>query len=47
MAWLKNLPVSRKFIYAFGIVCGLCIMLGAYSYVTFRSISVKSVDVCN
>ena len=47
MARLKHLPVSRKFIYAFGIVCGLCIMLGAYSYVTFRSISVKSVDVSN
>jgi len=45
MAWLKNLPVSRKFNYAFGIVCGLCILLGAYTFVTFRSISNKSVDV--
>jgi methyl-accepting chemotaxis protein len=47
MAWLKNLPVSRKFNYAFGIVCGLCILLGAYTFVTFRSISAKSVDVSN
>jgi methyl-accepting chemotaxis protein len=45
MAWLKNLPVSRKFNYAFGIVCGLCILLGAYTFVTFRGIANKSVDV--
>ena len=45
MDWLKNLPVSRKFNFAFGIVCGLCILLGAYTFITFRSISVKSVDV--
>jgi methyl-accepting chemotaxis protein len=45
MDWLKNLPVSRKFLYAFGIVCGLCILLGAYTSVTFRGIATKSVDV--
>ena len=42
MAWLKNLPVSRKFTIAFGIVCGLCIVLGAYTFLTFRAISAKS-----
>ncbi len=45
MAWLKNLPISRKFIYAFGIVCGLCILLGAYSFITFSGISKKNQDV--
>ena len=45
MDWLKNLPVSRKFSFAFGIVCGLCILLGAYTLVTFHSIASKSVDV--
>jgi len=45
MAWLRNLPVSRKFTYAFGTVCGLCIVLGAYTSVTFRGIAAKSVDV--
>ena len=45
MDWLKNLPVSRKFTYAFGIVCGLCILLGGYTLLTFHSISSKSVDV--
>jgi methyl-accepting chemotaxis protein len=45
MAWLKNLPVSRKFIVAFGIVCGLCILLGAFTFFTFRSIAAKSENV--
>jgi len=45
MAWLKNLPVSRKFTVAFGIVCGLCILLGTYTLIAFRGIAVKSTDV--
>jgi methyl-accepting chemotaxis protein len=45
MAWLKNLPISRKFIFAFGIVCGLCIVLGIYTFATFRSIAAKNQDV--
>jgi methyl-accepting chemotaxis protein len=47
MQWLRNLPVSSKFIVAFGIVCGLCIVLGAYTFITFRDIAVKSEDVSN
>jgi methyl-accepting chemotaxis protein len=45
MDWLKNLPVSRKFTVAFGIVCGLCILLGAFTFITFRSIAEKCADV--
>jgi methyl-accepting chemotaxis protein len=45
MDWIKNLPVSRKFIYAFGTVCTLCIILGAFTFVTFRSIATRSADV--
>jgi methyl-accepting chemotaxis protein len=45
MAWLNNLPVSRKFSLAFGIVCVLCILLGIYIFVTFRTISSESADV--
>jgi methyl-accepting chemotaxis protein len=45
MQWLRNLPVSRKFIVAFGIVCGLCIVLGVYTFITFKKISVKSENV--
>jgi methyl-accepting chemotaxis protein len=45
MAWVNNLPVSRKFSFAFGIVCGLCILLGVYTFATFRRISTESADV--
>ena len=45
MAWLRNLPISRKFIYAFGIVCSLCIALGAFSFITFEDITQKSQEV--
>jgi methyl-accepting chemotaxis protein len=45
MQWLRNIPVSRKFILAFGLVCGLCIVLGAYTFATFRQIATQSVDV--
>jgi methyl-accepting chemotaxis protein len=45
MSWLKNLAVSRKFMAAFGIVCGLCILLGVYTFFTFRDIAVKNLDV--
>jgi methyl-accepting chemotaxis protein len=45
MAWLHDLSVSRKFTFAFGIVCGLCILLGSYTFITFREISAKNLDV--
>jgi methyl-accepting chemotaxis protein len=45
MDWLRNLPISRKFTVAFGIVCGLCIVLGAYTFFTFRDITAKNFDV--
>jgi methyl-accepting chemotaxis protein len=45
MQWLRNLPVSRKFTFAFGIVCGLCVVLGAYSLLTFHQIAQMSGDV--
>ncbi|MGA9667644.1 MAG: methyl-accepting chemotaxis protein [Terracidiphilus sp.] len=45
MHWLRNLPVSRKFLYAFGLVCGLCIVLGIYTFITFRGIEEKNAEV--
>ena len=45
MLAFRNLPVARKFVLAFGLVCSLCILLGAYTFVTFRSIAQKNVDV--
>jgi len=45
MQWLRNLPISRKFIFAFGIVCSLCIFLGAYAFIAFHAIGVVNLDV--
>jgi methyl-accepting chemotaxis protein len=45
MKWLRNLPVSRKFTFAFGIVCSLCIVLGIYTIVTFRTIAARNNDL--
>jgi methyl-accepting chemotaxis protein len=42
MQWLRNLPISRKFTYAFGIVCGLCILLGVFTFMTFRGIAAQN-----
>ena len=45
MQWFRNLPVSRKFIVAFGIVCGLCIVLGTYTVITFGGIASRNADM--
>jgi methyl-accepting chemotaxis protein len=45
MKWLQDLPISRKLALAFGMVCGLCIVVGVYTFTTFRGIAAKSVDV--
>ncbi len=45
MAWLHNLPISRKFTYAFGIVCALCVVFGAYTFITFRDIATRNAVV--
>jgi methyl-accepting chemotaxis protein len=47
MLWLRNLPVARKFLYAFGIVCGLCFVLGIFTSMTFRGISTKNAQLSN
>jgi len=45
MSWARNLPLSRKFTYAFGLVCVLSLIMGVYTFTTFRSIVQKSQDV--
>jgi methyl-accepting chemotaxis protein len=47
MSWLRNLPIARKFAFAFGIVCLGCMSLGIYSFVTMRSIASMNADVSN
>jgi len=45
MSWARNLPLSRKFTCAFGVVCVLCLVLGIYTFFTFRGIAQKSAEV--
>ncbi len=45
MNWLKSLTISRKFNLSFGIVCACFVLLGIYTFITFRGIAQKSVDV--
>ena len=45
MSWARNLPLSRKFTYAFGVVCALCLVLGIYTFLTFHSIAGKNAVV--
>jgi methyl-accepting chemotaxis protein len=45
MSAFNNLPIARKFTLAFGLVCALCIALGVYTFIEFKSISVKCADV--
>jgi methyl-accepting chemotaxis protein len=45
MSAIRNLPISHKFAYAFGIVCGLCVVFGVYTCLTLRSIAVNSADI--
>ncbi len=45
MSWARNIPIGRKFTYAFGIVCALCLVMGAFTLVALRSIAQKSVAV--
>jgi methyl-accepting chemotaxis protein len=45
MSWARNLPLSRKFTFAFGVVCILCLVLGIYTFFTFHGIATKSAEV--
>jgi methyl-accepting chemotaxis protein len=45
MSVIRNIPIARKFLLAFGLVCILCVTLGTYTFLTFRSIAASSNDV--
>ncbi len=45
MSWQRNLPIARKFLYAFGIVCSLCFLLGIFSFFTFSAIAKKNSEL--
>jgi methyl-accepting chemotaxis protein len=45
MSWARNVPIARKFTYAFGAVCALCIFAGGYTSFTLHTIATNSTDV--
>src|ERR1017187_10878531 len=45
MSALRNVPISRKFLLAFSLVCLMCLGLGSYTFVTLHSTSVSSTDL--
>jgi len=45
MSVMRNIPIARKFLLSFGLVCVLCLALGAYSFLTFCKIAAMSEDV--
>ncbi len=45
MSVYRNIPIARKFMLAFGLVCTLCVSLGTYSFFAFLAVSKASEDV--
>ena len=45
MSLVRNLPIARKFTYAFGIISLLCVGLAGYTFFTLRGISAMASDV--
>lgn len=45
MSSVRNLPIARKFTFAFGIIGLLCVGLAAYTFITLRGIAARAVDV--
>ncbi|HEX4039963.1 MAG TPA: methyl-accepting chemotaxis protein [Acidobacteriaceae bacterium] len=49
MSVARNLPIARKFTFAFGIICLLCTGLAAYTFFTMRGVSssTRTIDRSN
>jgi methyl-accepting chemotaxis protein len=45
MSSFNNVPIARKFTYAFGSVCILCVALGIYTFFSLRQMAEKSLDM--
>jgi methyl-accepting chemotaxis protein len=45
MSLVSNLPIARKFTFAFGIISLLCASLGTYTLLTFRGMAAKTEEV--
>jgi methyl-accepting chemotaxis protein len=47
MSFIRNLPLARKFMLAFGMVCGFSLILGGYTFFTLRDIASRCATVGN
>ena len=45
MSFVRNVPIARKFTYAFGIICLLCVALAGYTFFTLRGISASAHEI--
>jgi methyl-accepting chemotaxis protein len=45
MSFVRNLPIGRKFTWAFGIISLLCVGLAVYSFFSLRDITRSAVDI--
>ncbi len=45
MSWANNLPLFRKFLYAFGVICALCLLMGVFTALTLHSIASSNTEV--
>ena len=45
MSGFRDLPVAKKFVLAFGLICALCVAVGAHMFVTFRGISSRTTSI--
>jgi methyl-accepting chemotaxis protein len=45
MSVYRNIPIARKMTLSFGLVCLLCVLMGGFSFFTFRSISSRCAEV--
>lgn len=44
MSVYRNIPIARKMLLAFSLVCGLCVALGVYTYFVLRAINIQTTD---
>jgi len=45
MSYVRNLPIARKFTYAFAIISLLCIGLAVYTFIAMRGVATSAVDI--
>jgi methyl-accepting chemotaxis protein len=45
MSLIRNLPIARKFIWAFGIIGLLCVSLAVYTFFSLRTVMASAIDI--